>query len=169
MPILWVILFQILASLLIVAEVLIPSFGLLSVLSAAFFFYSYYLLNAYNPSFTPILFILNLFTVPSVIIFSVKILGNSPMALKKKLEKARSFGAEVAVDLGEQGVASTPMRPSGKVRFKNGFFDAITEGVFLEKNTPVEVVGLRENKIIVKSVVGKKSSKSSENSLKSEH
>lgn len=167
MPILWVVLFQILASLLIVAEVLVPSFGLLSVLSAAFFFYSYYLLNAYNPSFTPILFILNLFTVPSIIIFSVKILGNSPMALKKKLEKARSFGAEVVVDIGETGVTSTPMRPSGKVRFKNGFFDAITEGVFLEKDTPVEVVSLKENKIVVKSVIVKKGRQKVTNNLDS--
>ncbi len=153
MPIVWVVLFQIIASLLIVAEVLIPSFGLLSVLSAGFFFYSYYLLNGFNPSFTPILFILNLFTVPSVIIFSVKILANSPMALKKKLEKSSSFGAEVAVELGEKGVSCTPMRPTGKVRFKNGFFDAITEGIFLETDTKVEVIRLNESKIVVKSVL----------------
>lgn len=167
MPIVWVILFQILASLLIVAEVLIPSFGLLSVLSAGFFFYSYYLLNSYNPSYTPILFILNLFTVPSIIIFSVKILGNSPMALKKKLDKTRSFGAEVAVDIGEVGVTSTPMKPSGKVRFKNGFFDAITEGVYLDADTKVEVIQLRENRILVKSIV-EKSSPQKSNSIKSE-
>lgn len=153
MPIVWVVIFQILASLLIVAEVLIPSFGLLSVLSAGFFFYSYYLLNSFNPSLTPILFILNLFTVPSVIIFSVKILSNSPLALKKKLDKATSFGAAVAVDVGEVGTTCTPMRPTGKVRFKNGFFDAITNGVFLEKDTDVEVVSLKENKIVVKSIV----------------
>ncbi len=152
MPLFMVFLFQIFASLLIVAEVLIPSFGLLSITSAGLFFYSYYLLNNFNPSFTPILILLNLFTVPAVIIYSIRILGNSPIALKKKLDKTPTFGAAVAVEIGENGVACTALHPSGKARFKNGFFDVITEGTFVDKDTAIEVSSLRENKIIVRAV-----------------
>ncbi len=152
MTLLYVLLLQLGGSLCIIAEVIVPSLGLLSVTAAGLFFYSYYLLNGSSPSLTPILLLFNLFSVPAVIMYAIKILGNSPMALKTRLKNTPTFGAMVQVKTGEEGLATTALRPSGKARFKSGFFDVISEGTFIDKESPIIVVAVRSNSIIVRQV-----------------
>ena len=70
--------------------------------------------------------------------------------LSKTLKHSRadsieSFGASS----GDQGIALTPLRPSGKIKIGQNTFDAITEGDFIEKGTPVAISKISGNKIIV--------------------
>ncbi|MGD8210750.1 MAG: NfeD family protein [Desulfobacterales bacterium] len=61
---------------------------------------------------------------------------------------ANSFEAEGA-KIGDIGVTTTLLRPSGKVKIKNDIFDGITQGEFVEKGTPVKILHIQGNRIIV--------------------
>ncbi|MCF8110242.1 MAG: ATP-dependent Clp protease proteolytic subunit [Desulfobacteraceae bacterium] len=50
---------------------------------------------------------------------------------------------------GDTGVAITFLRPSGKAEINNEMFDVITENQFIDKDTPVKVIDIRGNRIIV--------------------
>lgn len=55
-----------------------------------------------------------------------------------------------AVKPGDDGVAITFLRPAGKIAIGDNYFDVVSEGEFLEKGTPVTVLEIRGNRIIVK-------------------
>ncbi len=52
--------------------------------------------------------------------------------------------------VGDTGIVSTFLRPSGKAKIGKEKFDVITEGEFLEKGTPVEIMEISGNRIIVR-------------------
>lgn len=52
--------------------------------------------------------------------------------------------------VGEQGVAESVLRPSGKVLFGNRLIDVVTEGDYLDPGTQVEVIRREGNRIIVR-------------------
>jgi membrane-bound serine protease (ClpP class) len=53
------------------------------------------------------------------------------------------------VTIGEQGTASTFLRPAGKARFGDRDFDVITEGDFIEKGASVKIQAIKGNRIVV--------------------
>ncbi len=57
---------------------------------------------------------------------------------------------EKGIYVGKQGVAVTILRPSGKARFDEELVDVITEGPFIEENSPIEIVEVRGNHIVVR-------------------
>jgi len=52
--------------------------------------------------------------------------------------------------IGEQGIAESVLRPSGKVMFDKRLVDVVTEGDYLDPGTPVEVIRREGNRIIVR-------------------
>jgi len=52
--------------------------------------------------------------------------------------------------IGEQGIAESVLRPSGKVIFDKQLVDVVTEGDYLDPGTPVEVIRREGNRIIVR-------------------
>jgi membrane-bound serine protease (ClpP class) len=54
--------------------------------------------------------------------------------------------------VGEQGVAESVLRPSGKVLFDKRLVDVVTEGDYLDPGTPVEVIRREGNRIVVRKV-----------------
>jgi membrane-bound serine protease (ClpP class) len=59
---------------------------------------------------------------------------------------------EVAALLGAIGVAATPLRPAGKVRFGDDFVDVLAEGSYVQPGSRVQVVEIEGNRIVVKEV-----------------
>ena len=53
---------------------------------------------------------------------------------------------------GDTGVAHSFLRPSGKIIIHNRKVDAITQGEFIDKGTPVEIERIDQNRVIVKPV-----------------
>ena len=53
------------------------------------------------------------------------------------------------VSVGDRGVVVKPLRPSGSIQVGQEIYDAIAEGEFLEKGTPVVVSKIRGNTITV--------------------
>ncbi|PID27313.1 MAG: peptidase [Candidatus Cloacimonadota bacterium] len=51
--------------------------------------------------------------------------------------------------LNLEGVTTTDLRPSGKVSIKKRYYDAISEGNFIDSNTKIRVIKVEGNKIVV--------------------
>lgn len=70
--------------------------------------------------------------------------------LAASLEGAHADSRETQmVSAGDTGVALSYLRPSGKAEINDEMFDVITENQFLEKGTPIRVIDIRGNRIIV--------------------
>ena len=56
------------------------------------------------------------------------------------------------VQVGDRGEVVTRLRPSGKVQFGDAIVDCAAQGDFLDKGTEVEIIKIRGNKVVVRSV-----------------
>jgi len=62
-------------------------------------------------------------------------------------------GAEQAAALlGQVGTATSMLRPAGMARFGEQYVDVVTEGDFIEPGTPIQVIEVEGNRIVVKRV-----------------
>jgi membrane-bound serine protease (ClpP class) len=52
--------------------------------------------------------------------------------------------------VGESGVASTNLMPSGKADFNGELVDVIADGLPIDRGTPVVVVKTRGNRVVVR-------------------
>ncbi|MBS3755497.1 MAG: nodulation protein NfeD [Desulfobacterales bacterium] len=70
--------------------------------------------------------------------------------LAASLEGAHADSRETQmVSAGDTGVALSYLRPSGKAEINDEMFDVITENQFLDKGTPIRVIDIRGNRIVV--------------------
>ncbi len=53
------------------------------------------------------------------------------------------------IKVGQTGIAVTPLRPAGTARFKNQRMDVVSRSNLIDKNTPVRVVEVEGNRIVV--------------------
>lgn len=56
----------------------------------------------------------------------------------------------VALEVGDQGVALSVLRPAGKARIRDQVHDVVTEGDMVEKGTPIEVIDVSGNHVVVR-------------------
>ena len=54
------------------------------------------------------------------------------------------------VNIGERGEVISKLRPTGKASFGNAIVDVVAEGEFLDVGTPVEIIIIRGNRVVVK-------------------
>ena len=54
--------------------------------------------------------------------------------------------------LGQTGLTSTPLHPSGKARFGDETIQVVSDGVAIEQGQPVVVVQVRANHVVVNAV-----------------
>jgi membrane-bound serine protease (ClpP class) len=59
------------------------------------------------------------------------------------------LGMSFVPKLGDKGVATTPLRPSGKVRIGSDLCDVVTEGQFVDSGAEVAVSQIQGNRIVV--------------------
>lgn len=70
--------------------------------------------------------------------------------LSATLKDSHADSAETGiVKAGDTGMAMTFLRPSGKINIRGEMVDAVTEGEFIEMNTPVEIIAVKGNRIVV--------------------
>jgi len=58
-------------------------------------------------------------------------------------------GGSSAVQVGSRGVAVSTLRPAGKARFGRQYVDVVTEGAFIAKGSPVEILEIHGNRVVV--------------------
>jgi membrane-bound serine protease (ClpP class) len=145
---------QMLGVIVIVAEFLIPSAGLLSIAATGLFVYSLYLAFAeISPRIGMMFLVLDLIMVPVLVIAGLKLIGRSPAALRKTLSKEEGVSSqpkEFEQYVGAQGVALSHLRPAGIALIGGKRLDVVSRGEFIDKNVEVLVVEVTGNQIVVK-------------------
>ncbi|MCK5836882.1 MAG: serine protease [Desulfobacula sp.] len=152
-PYLLPILLQVIGILVIIAEIFIPSLGLLSAIALTVFFYSLYLLYTTISTTVGAIFTgLDLVLVPVLIVVGMKILAKSSLTLKRELSKqdgvvSQKQGLEAYIQM--KGKSVTDLRPAGMAEVNSHRLDVVTDGEYIEADTPIVVTGIAGNRIIV--------------------
>ena len=151
------VLLQLLGVLIILAEFVLPSGGLLTIVAAALFGYSLYLVFATISITAGFIFVAaDVVLIPILIIIGVKLLAVSPVTLKTSLGKGDGKEREEAgtEDLtGCEGVTITDLRPAGTAVIKGKRRDVVSKGEFIPKNTSISVSATDGNRIVVKKIL----------------
>ena len=144
---------QILGFLVIIAEVFIPSLGLLTLIALGIYAYSLYLVFTTISTTAGMIFTgLDVVLIPVMLIGGIKILAKSPLALKKELSKNQGVVSEnktLRTYLNMEGICVTDLRPAGCAMINNKRLDVVTDGEYIEKDTPIIVTGITGNRIVV--------------------
>ncbi len=139
---------------LIIAEVFIPSMGLLG-LAAALCIIGSIGTAFYQDSATGIkMLVASAVLVPLVMTFGIKLFPSTPMG-KKLLVKGYSFEDGTAVDRrdegleGKNGIVEAALRPAGIARIEDRRVDVVSRGEMIERGEAVIVVEVSGNRVIV--------------------
>ena len=152
-PIMLAVLLQLLAAGVLIAEVIIPSGGLLGLLAAGLLGYSLYSVFTEVSVNTGYLFLVaDVVALPFIIIMGLKMLARSPATLKTELSTGAgvtSQSDELVGFLGKTGVAETTLRPSGIALIDGCRLDVVSRGEYIDRGTGIVVAAVTGNQIIV--------------------
>lgn len=145
--------FQILGIFTVVAEIFLPSMGLLSVAALGFIGYSLFLVFTGFPiSVFYAVLGADLILLPVVFIIGFKLLAVSPLSLNKNLSASQgvvSQSPDLENYLGCTGHSITTLRPSGTALIDGVRLDVVTDGEFIEADAPLKVSKVTGNQVIV--------------------
>ncbi len=77
----------------------------------------------------------------------------SHLALKTVMDKADGFTItdnKITARLGDSGMATTDLRPAGKIKIDEEIFDAMSDGGFIQKGSQVIVIDYRNGQLVVR-------------------
>jgi len=140
---------------LVFTEIIIPSFGLITLAalgcigSALYMVYDFY--GSVRPVVATSAVVVALVIVD--IILAVKYLPHSPLVLRARSRSPKEKDDPRKALVGRTGTASTQLRPSGKVAIGGVVYDAESDHGLIEKNTPIRVVEFRDGRLMVRPAV----------------
>ncbi len=144
---------QIAFFLLLLAEITIPSAGLLGIAAGAAAVASWVVIIGLERN--ELLFIFagaDLLLLPITIWIGIKLLKYSPLANRSELSAHEGFQMKIEFPpewIGKEAVAYSTLRPSGHVKIEERIVEALSEGPMVEKGERVVILSIDENKLIV--------------------
>ncbi|MBF0225478.1 MAG: serine protease [Desulfobacterales bacterium] len=154
MNIFWVIVLQIIGVLVVIAEVIIPSAGVLAILALGILGYSLFIaFMEISTMIGTIILGADIIIMPFVLVTSFKLLAKSPITLRKTLlssEGVTSQSSELQTYMDKTGTSLSDLRPSGTALIDNKRIDVVTRGEYIEKNLTIIVISVKGNQIIVR-------------------
>ena len=145
-----IVLLQLAAVALGIAEAIIPSFGLLGLAGAGVLGLSWYFLLVHFPTETQIIFgAINIVSLPFIIWFSFATLKRSPLNLSEQLHRGDGKHHREQDLLHKKGIVHTPLNPTGTALFGDTLEEVQSNGGFLKTGTPVQIVEIQGNVIRV--------------------
>jgi len=139
---------------LIIAEVLFPSFGVLGSLATLAILAGGYVAFRTDGTTGAIYTAATTVLVPLFILGGFRLLPRSPLA-KQLMARGFTFTDGRATDqrdeslLGAEGVVEAPLRPAGVARINGRRVDVVSRGPLIDPGTPVRVVELKGNRVVV--------------------
>lgn len=138
----------------LLAEVLLPSGGLLTIVAAGCIGYSLYMVFSDISVFSGMIFVLaDIIILPVILLAGLKLLARSPFALKSELSSKggyTSYDEKTSEYLGKEGTAATNLRPAGTALIEGKRVDVVTRGDYIEKGAAVKVSAVEGSRIVVK-------------------
>jgi membrane-bound serine protease (ClpP class) len=139
---------------LIVAEIFFPSLGILAVLATAAILGSVALAFQESTELGVRFLIAVACLVPAAIVLGFKYFPKSPFG-KRMVVRGLSFGTTPSFDprdealLGMEGTVEADCRPAGMARLDGRRVDVVTRGEWITAGTPVHVVEVQGNRVVV--------------------
>jgi len=95
-------------------------------------------------------------TLVSLVVFTIGFVCWFPNSyMGRKLTSTTAVG-DLGIDLSglnnQTGTAYTDLRPSGKATIGDQRIDVVTEGTMIDKDTPVRVVAVEGNRVVVREI-----------------
>jgi len=144
---------QIIGIMVIIAEIFIPSLGLLTAIALIVFFYSLYLSFTTISTTAGMIFTgMDLVIIPVLIVLGMKMLVRSSLTLKQELSKQDgvvSQKKELETYINMKGKSVTDLRPAGMAEINSQRVDVVTDGEYIDKDTSIVVTGVTGNRVIV--------------------
>jgi len=140
----------------IIAEIILPSGGILSVIALGLLGYSIYLVFAISTAAGAAFVAADIIMLPILVIVGIKLLAKSPVTLRKKLSSkdgVTSQPAELEEYLDQKGVAVTDLRPSGVAIINGKRVDVVSRGEYIDKDASLVVLSVTGNQIIVSEIL----------------
>ncbi|MCP4624444.1 MAG: serine protease [bacterium] len=148
------IILQLVGVVVIIAEIILPSGGILSIAALGVFGYSLFIVfNEISMTIGFSFVAADLILIPVLVIVGLKLLARSPVTLRKTLsrkEGVSSQSSELESYIGGQGNAITDLRPAGIAVINGKRVDVVTRGEYLEKDSAIIVTAVTGNQIIVR-------------------
>jgi len=148
------IILQLVGVVVIIAEIILPSGGILSIVALAIFGYSLFIVFNEISMIIGFSFVAaDLIFIPVLVIVGLKLLARSPVTLRKTLsrkEGVSSQSSELESYVGRQGNAVTDLRPAGIAVSNGKRVDVVTRGEYIEKDSAIIVTTVTGNQIIVR-------------------
>ncbi|UJF35076.1 NfeD family protein [Paenibacillus hexagrammi] len=142
---------------LLLLELVVPSFGILSVLGAICLFGGV-LMASSDPKEAAIILGIALLLSVVVIALAVKYFNHrgvwNRFILREQLTSEQGFTSspDRVYLLDAEGTAITPLRPAGTALIGDARVDVVTDGEFIEKGKPIKVTYVEGNRIVVKEI-----------------
>lgn len=147
------ILLQLAGVLVVIAEIVIPSAGLLALLALSLFGTSLYLVFTDISTIAGVAFATaDLVLTPALVLAGIKMLVRSPVTLHTELSSQQgvtSQSPELAAYLGQEGRALTDLRPTGMAKIVGKRVDVVSRGEYIEKDAELVVLAVTGNQIVV--------------------
>ena len=138
----------------IIAEIILPSGGILSIVALGVFGYSLFVVfNEISKTVGFAFVAADLVLIPVLVIVGLKLLAKSPVTLRKTLsreEGVTSQPPELDSYINTQGTAVTNLRPAGMAVINGKRVDVVTRGEYIEKDSAIIVTAVTGNQIIVR-------------------
>ena len=147
-----VIVLQLCAALLVLAEFALPSGGILGIAAAAAFVGSWAAIVANLPDLVALFVAADLLLAPVLVWLGIKAMKHSPMANKSELRAEEGYQVNFAYPeswVGAEAKTVDHLRPAGHVRVEGQVVEAIGESEYIDPGRRVRIVSVSENKIIV--------------------
>ena len=148
------IILQLVGVVVIIAEIILPSGGILSIVALSVFGYSLFIVfNEISMTIGFSFVAADLILIPVLVIVGLKLLARSPVTLRKTLSRkggVSSQSSELGSYVGTQGNAVTDLRPAGIAVINGKRVDVVTRGEYLEKDSAIIVTAVTGNQIIVR-------------------
>ena len=145
--------FQFAGLLVIIAEMLLPSGGILALIAAALLGYSLYaVFTTLSFDAGMVVILADIIILPIVALIGLKMLARSPLSLHSSLRRSEgvvSYDEKLSELTGKEGIALTNLRPSGAIRIEGNRIDVITRGDYIEKGETVKVLKVEGSRVVV--------------------
>jgi membrane-bound ClpP family serine protease len=144
---------QIAGVIIIIAEIILPSGGILSIMAIGVLGFSLFKAFAVSSNIGMLFLGADIIMVPALVLMGLKFIAKSSVTLRKTLSKEDgvvSQKKELDKFFDASGIAVTDLRPAGAIKVNNKKIDAVTQGEYVNKGASVRVIQVAGNQVIVK-------------------
>jgi len=147
---------QLIGVVVLITEIIIPSGGILGIITVGLMGYSLYLVFTTISTFAGMVFVIaDIIMFPMVLFAGIKLLAKSPATLKTSLSKTDGYSSqpdELIGFMGLTGTVVTDLRPAGMARINNQRVDVVSRGEYIDKGAGIVVLSVEGNRVVVKQV-----------------